>query len=52
MGLGSAVALDLIITAGMCYYLRRNKSGLSTYVIDIIPVVRSIVSDDDRCSLA
>lgn len=31
MGLGAAVTLDVIIAAGMCYYLQRSKSGLSTW---------------------
>ncbi|KIP03747.1 hypothetical protein PHLGIDRAFT_226424 [Phlebiopsis gigantea 11061_1 CR5-6] len=30
MGLCAAVILDVINTAAMCYYLRRNKSGFST----------------------
>ncbi|EKM49661.1 uncharacterized protein PHACADRAFT_214190 [Phanerochaete carnosa HHB-10118-sp] len=38
MGLGSAVALDIVITAAMCFYLRRSKSRFSTMndVIDTL----------------
>ncbi|KIP03353.1 hypothetical protein PHLGIDRAFT_130199 [Phlebiopsis gigantea 11061_1 CR5-6] len=30
MGLSSAVALDILITGGLCYYLRKSKSGFSS----------------------
>lgn len=30
MGLGSAVALDVFITMGLCHYLRQSKSGFSS----------------------
>ncbi|EKM49702.1 uncharacterized protein PHACADRAFT_167057 [Phanerochaete carnosa HHB-10118-sp] len=29
MGLGSAVAIDLFITLGLCYYLRQSKTGFA-----------------------
>ena len=32
MGLGSAVALDVFITMGLCHYLRQSKSGFSRCV--------------------
>ena len=31
MGLSAAVALDVVNTTGMCYYLRENKSRFSQY---------------------
>lgn len=32
MGLSSAAALDVMIMVGLCYYLRKRKSRMSTYV--------------------
>ena len=37
MGLAAAVVVDSIITIGMCYYLRRNKSAFSTYAAFLLP---------------
>lgn len=31
MGLSSAVALDVLITLGLSYYLRKSKTGFTGY---------------------